>query len=73
MRTTLGKLIKMQRVLKGIKACELAEKTGIPKCSISQIENDKMTHFTFERAIKIARVLEMDIDYMENTMIFGGK
>lgn len=54
--------IREKRFEKGWTQLELAEKSGVPQPTISQIENGNRRYPTYENIIKIAKALEINIE-----------
>lgn len=54
--------IREKRLEKGWTQFELAERSGVPQPSISQIENGNRRYPTYENIKKIAKALEINIE-----------
>ncbi len=52
--------IKIKRLEKGWTQEDLAEKSGVPQSTISQIERGNRKHPTHKNVMKIARALEIN-------------
>lgn len=57
--------IRSKRLEKGWTQLELAEKSGVPQPTISQIEKGNRKYPTHENIKKIARALEVDIKELD--------
>lgn len=56
----IGKKIKSERLKKGLKQCELAEKAGISNTYLSDVEVGRTTP-SIKTLDKLSKVLEVDI------------
>lgn len=56
------KRIKEKRLEKGWTQFELAEKSGVPQPTISQIENGTRKQPTHQNIMKIAKALEIKVE-----------
>ena len=54
--------IREKRLEKGWTQLELAQKSGVPQPTISQIENGNRRYPTYENIKKIAKALEINIE-----------
>jgi transcriptional regulator with XRE-family HTH domain len=54
--------IREKRLEKGWTQFELAEKSGVPQPTISQIERGDRKHPTYKNIMKIAKALEINIE-----------
>lgn len=54
----MGLKLKLKRIEKGFKQCELAEKVGVSRYSLSALERDKIKNPNLEVIKKISKVLE---------------
>ncbi|WP_291651324.1 helix-turn-helix transcriptional regulator [Clostridium sp.] len=57
----MGLKLKIKRIEKGIKQCELAERVGISRYSLSALERDKIKSPKLEVMKKIAKVLDTSV------------
>jgi putative transcriptional regulator len=57
----VGLKIKLKRIEKGIKQCELAEKLGISRYSLSALERNKIKNPNLEVMKKICEILETSV------------
>lgn len=57
----MGLKVKLKRIEKGIKQCELARKIGISRYSLSALERDKVKHPNLEVMKKISKILETPV------------
>ncbi|WP_187386096.1 helix-turn-helix domain-containing protein [Paenibacillus tuaregi] len=58
--------IKLKRIQKGWTQMELAEKSGVPQPTISQIEQGNRKYPTHESIRKIAMALEVDMQELDD-------
>jgi transcriptional regulator with XRE-family HTH domain len=59
----------MKRVKKGWTQMDLAEVSGVPQCTISQIERGSRRYPTYDTIRKIAKALDLkleDISFIQN-------
>ncbi|MFP3845807.1 helix-turn-helix domain-containing protein [Priestia filamentosa] len=62
-------IIRVKRVRKGWTQLELAEVSGVPQCTISQIERGSRRYPTYDTICKIAKALDLpleDFSFMED-------
>jgi transcriptional regulator with XRE-family HTH domain len=62
-------IIRMKRVKKGWTQMDLAEVSGVPQCTISQIERGSRRYPTYDTIRKIAKALDLkleDISFIQN-------
>lgn len=57
----MGLKLKLKRIEKGFKQCELAKKVGISRYSLSALERDKIKNPNLEAIKKISKVLETPV------------
>ena len=57
----MGLKLKIKRIEKGIKQCELAERVGISRYSLSALERDKIKSPKLEVMKKIAKALDTTV------------
>lgn len=70
-KSYIGVVIKNKRNQKGISVRKLAELSGISPTTISDLENGNTKTHTFETMVKIAKVLDIDMnDFVENVNTF---
>lgn len=55
----MGLKLKLKRIEKGFKQCELAEKVGISRYSLSALERGKVKRPNLEVIRKISEILEI--------------
>ena len=63
----LHKQLKAMRKMRGMKGIELARVSGIPSCTISQIENGKV-NATQETIERLAEALDCEIRLLPNNL-----
>lgn len=62
-------IIRVKRVKKGWTQLELAEVSGVPQCTISQIERGSRRYPTYDNILKIAKALDLtleDLSFIQN-------
>ena len=64
MVTRLGKRLRAFRDLAGLSQNELAERAGVPRPTITLVENGSQVSMTLANAQKIARALGITIDML---------
>ncbi|WP_416188163.1 helix-turn-helix domain-containing protein [Clostridium perfringens] len=60
----LGKKIKELRIANELTIKDLSKKTGIGQSTISELETGKAKKPRFDTLVKIANVLEVDVNYL---------
>lgn len=55
-------IIRVKRVKKGWTQLELAEVSGVPQCTISQIERGSRRYPTYDTIRKIAKALDLPLE-----------
>jgi len=64
---TIGERIRKRRQKLGLSQQELADKAGVRRPAISELESDKQLGLTVDTAKRLARVLGVGIDYLAGT------
>ncbi|MDT3766167.1 helix-turn-helix domain-containing protein [Priestia filamentosa] len=62
-------IIRVKRMKKGWTQLELAEVSGVPQCTISQIERGSRRYPTYDNVLKIAKALDLtleDLSFIQN-------
>jgi len=64
MKTTaeIGRLLALQRKKLGIKQKDLARDAGIPRASLSRLENGRLPEFGVRKLMSLLTVLELELD-----------
>ena len=57
----MGLKLKLERIEKGFKQCELAEKIGVSRYSLSALERGKVKNPNLEVIKKISEILETPV------------
>lgn len=60
----INKILKEERIKAGISIRELAKLAGVSPTTICEIEKDRGTKNTFSTIAKIARVLDLNLNYL---------
>ena len=64
---TIGERIRKRRQELGLSQQELADKAGVNRPTISELESGKQLGLTVDTAKRLARVLGVGIDYLAGT------
>ncbi|WP_458358278.1 helix-turn-helix domain-containing protein [Peribacillus frigoritolerans] len=65
--------IKEKRLEKGWTQFELAEKSGVPQSTISQIERGNRKYPTHENIMKIVKAMEITVEELEEDSLQASK
>ena len=57
----IGKNLRYWRKKRNMTLQELEEKSGVPPSALSEMENEKRTHYSEERLLKIAHALDIPV------------
>jgi transcriptional regulator with XRE-family HTH domain len=68
---TFGERLRRLRELAGLSQSELARRSGIHRPIITMLENGRRTGLTAESARRLARALNVTIDYLISDALFG--
>ena len=60
----INKILKEERIIAGISIRELAKLAGVSPTTICEIEKDRGTKNTFATIAKIAKVLDLNLNYL---------
>jgi transcriptional regulator with XRE-family HTH domain len=63
----LGQRIAAGRQRKGWSQTELAHRAGVPQVTVWRLENDKLRNVSVVVVRRIARALDLDVDYLVGT------
>ena len=68
---TFGERLRRLRELAGLSQAELARRSGLNRANINMLESGARTGLTVESARRLARALNVTLDYLVGDSTFG--